>query len=256
MRIIAVTQQKGGVGKTTSVANLAAAFARRGLRVLAVDVDPQGSLSLSLGVDPVEVTATIADAMLHGAPVPVQPTQVPGLDLCPATRVLADAEFDLFKKLGRERFLARVLEGFKGVGYDFVLLDTPPSLGLLTVNCIVAAHRLFVPVSPALLGAAGLRDLLTTVEEIRTGITPQVSIGGVFVTFADRTVAARRAEQELRDDLGEMVLRTAITRRVTHEYAAQAGVPAVVLEPNSVAAAEYTALAEEVLARVHDRPAT
>ncbi len=251
MKTIAVAQQKGGVGKTTSVANLAAALAAAGHRVLAVDCDPQGSLTLALGIDPLEVTATIGDAMVSGQPVPLRATQVPGLELCPATRLLADVEFDLAPRVGRERFLARTLKQLAD-RFDLAVLDSPPSLGLLTINCLTAAESVFVPVTPTLLGTAGLRDLLATVDEIREGINPGLVIGGVFLTLADnRTIAGRRAEAELREQLGPLVMTTTIGRRIAHEYSAQAGIPAVALEPTGTAAAEYLALAEEVLNRVH-----
>jgi chromosome partitioning protein len=251
LKTLAIAQQKGGVGKTTSAANMGAALARRGFRVLVVDCDPQGSLTLALGYDPVDVTVTIADAMLSGAAVPTVPTRVPGLDLCPGTRFLADVEFQLAPKVGRERYLARTLGSLNG-GYDFAILDSPPSLGLLTINCLTASDAVFVPVTPSLLGTAGLRDLIATVEEVREGINPSLKIGGVFVTFADsRTVAGRRAETELREDLGELVMNATIVRRIAHEYSAQAGLPVVALEPESVAAEEYLALAEEVLDRVN-----
>lgn len=250
MRTFAIAQQKGGVGKTTSAANLGASFAAMGRRVLAVDCDPQGSLTLTLGTDPVGVTSTVGDAMLAGAPMPVLKTPVSGLELCPATRLLADAEFQLAPKVGRERYLARTLSR-TAAAYDIVILDCPPSLGLLTINCLTAAEAVLVPVTPSLLGTAGLRDLLATVEEIREGINPALRIGGIFVTFADpRTVAGRRAEAELREDLGDLVLHTTIGRRIAHEYSAQAGLPVVALEPDSPAATEYRALAEEVLGRV------
>ena len=250
MRIIAVAQQKGGVGKTTSVANLAAAFAGWGQRVLVVDCDPQGSLTLALGVDPVEVTSTVGDAMLDCAPVPILTTRVPRLDLCPANRVLADAEFRLAPKVGRERFLARTLVDLRD-DYDLVLLDAPPSLGLLTLNCLTAAEIVFVPVTPSILGTAGLRDLLATVDEIKEGINPGLRIGGVFVTFADqRTIAGKRVEDELREDLGSMVMNSTIARRIAHEYSTQAGYPVLALDPSSSAAAEYRALAEEIRRRV------
>jgi chromosome partitioning protein len=250
VRTIAITQQKGGVGKTTSVANLGAAFAREGQRVLAVDCDPQGSLTLAFGMDPVDVSSTIGDAMLAGDEIPLSKTNVPNLDLCPATRILADVEFQLAPKVGRERYLARTLRQLED-RYDLVILDSPPSLGLLTINCLTAADSVFVPVTPTLLGTAGLRDLLATVEEIREGIAPGLQVGGVFVTFADqRTVAGKRAEGELREDLGEVIMKNTICRRIAHEYSAQAGVPVVALEPGSAAAAEYVALAEEVSDRV------
>lgn len=253
MQTIAIAQQKGGVGKTTSSANLGAAFARRGLRVLLVDCDPQGSLSLCFGVDPLEVRHTIGDAMLSGCPLPTTATRIENLTLTPATRVLADVEYQLAPRVGRERYLLRTLQQAAD-RFDLVVLDTPPSLGLLTVNCLTAASAVFMPVTPSLLGAAGLRDLLATVDEVREGINPGLAIGGVFVTFADsRTIAGKRAESELREDLGEMVLNTTIGRRIAHEYSAQAGLPAVAQEPEGQAAAEYLALAEEIYDRVHVR---
>ena len=252
MRILAVAQQKGGVGKTTSTVNLAAAMAMRGQRVLALDADPQGSLTLALGVDPEEVDITIGDAMLRGVAVPTQPTAVPNLDLCPASRLLADVEFMLMPKTGRERFMVRCVEELRGE-YDWVVIDTPPSLGLITINCLVATQFLFVPVTPALLSTSGLRDLLQTIDEVRTGgLNPRLQLGGIFVTFADnRTIAGKRTESELREDLGARVMDTTISRRIAHEYATQAGVPVVFSEPTSQAAQEYNALVEEVMQRVN-----
>ena len=250
MHTIVIAQQKGGVAKTTSAANIAAELARHGRRVLAVDCDPQGSLTLALGGDPAEVETTIGDAMLSGAPVPIVSTQVLSLDLVPSTRFLAEAEVQLVSKLGRERYLARALATVAG-RYDYAVIDTPPSLALLTINALTAAEFLFVPVTPGLLGAAGLRDLLQTVDEIREGLNPGLKLSGVFLTFADlRSLAGRRAEAELREDLGELVLTATISRRIAHEYAAQAGLPAVVWEPHGPAALEYRALAQEILNRV------
>lgn len=250
MYIIAITSQKGGVAKTTSTANLAAAFALRGLRVLALDADPQGSLTLSFGIDPVEVSASLADALLQGNPLPTVPTSVPGLDLCPGNRLLSDVEAQLAPRVGRERFLARALHQVR-YSYNFVFLDSPPTLGLLTLNCLTAANALLVPVTPSLLAAAGLRDLLTTVSELRDGINPDLRLAGVFITFADRrTIAGREKEAELREDLGTLVLETTIARRIAHEYGAQAGRPVIVQDPGSIAAAEYRALADEVLRRI------
>ena len=251
MQIITIAQQKGGVGKTTSVANLAVAFAVLGQRVLAVDCDPQGSLTLSLGADPVEISTTIGDAMLADSAPLLSKTAVPNLDLCASSRHLADAEFLLAPKMGREHFLARALQKVEDQ-YDYVFLDTPPSLGLLTINCMAAATWMLVPIAPALLSAAGMRDLLATVSEVQQGINPKLKIAGVFVTFADqKSIAGKRTEAEIREDLGELVFHTTISRRIAHEYAAQSGLPVVLSEPKSMAAAEYRALAQEVFQRVH-----
>jgi chromosome partitioning protein len=151
--------------------------------------------------------------------------------------------------MGRERFLARALPTL-AERFDVVLLDSPPSLGLLTINCLAAAQLLFIPVAPALLSAAGLRDLLTTVEEIRQGIHPGLRIGGVFITFADRTLAAKRGEADLREDLGKLALQVTISRRVAHEYAAHAGKPSIALDPEGIAAGKYRQLTEEIWSRV------
>ena len=253
MRILAVTQQKGGVGKTTSSANIAAGLALRGHRTLAIDTDPQGSLTLALGIDPDTVEVTIGDAMLNGLDLPTLPIAgVPQLDLCPSSRLLADVEALLMPKTGRERFMIRTLEAVRGE-YDWIVIDTPPSLGLITINALVAAEHLFVPVTPMLLSTAGLRDLLQTIDEVRQGgLNPRLRLGGVFVTFSDqRSVAGKRTESELREDLGDMVMNSTISRRIAHEYAVQAGLPVVVAAPDSPAAQEYNALVEEVVDRVN-----
>lgn len=257
MHIVAIAQQKGGVGKTTSVANLGAGMALRGKRVLMIDCDPQGSLTLALGVDPFEVEETIGDALLGGYAPKMRATSLKNLFLCPASRSLADTEFMLAPKVGREKFLARSLEKLvqqEKVPFDYVILDTPPSLGLLTINCLAATRDLLVPVTPALLGTAGMRDLIATVEEVQQGINSSLRLTGVFITFADqKTIAGRRTEQEIREDLGELVFQTTISRRIAHEYAAQAGLPTCATEPKGLAAQEYLALTQEVLNRVHSK---
>ena len=187
--------------------------------------------------------------MLDGGDAPIVETSVKNLRLCPSARHLADVEYLLAPKVGREKFLARTLERIKD--YDFILLDSPPSLGLLTINGMTAADALLVPVTPTILGTAGLRDLLTTVEEVKSGIKPDLRVLGAFITFADRrSIAGTRAEDEIREDLGSMVFTQTITRRIAHEYATQAGTPIIAAEPKSIAAHEYAALAKEILNRV------
>ena len=249
MKILSVVQQKGGVAKTTSVANLGAIFAMQGYRVAVIDCDPQGSLTLALGHDPMSVERTIGDVMMDQGAIPLLETGVPNLRLCPSARHLADTEYLLAPKVGREKFLERALATLDG--YDYVFLDSPPSLGLLTINGLAAADALLIPVTPALLGAAGLRDLLATIDEVRAGIKPNLRVLGAFITFADRrSIAGARAEDEIREDLGDLVFQTTISRRIAHEYATQAGVPAVAFDAKGIAAREYLALAEEISQRV------
>ncbi|MEO7125077.1 MAG: AAA family ATPase [Nakamurella sp.] len=251
-RVIAMCNQKGGVGKTTSTINLGAAFAEYGRRVLLVDLDPQGALSAGLGVAAHELDRTIYNLMLEPKTQitdVLMPTRLPGVDLLPANIDLSAAEVQLISEVGREQTLARVLRPLAPM-YDFILIDCQPSLGLLTVNALACAHEVLMPLAAEFFSLRGVALLVDTVDKIQTRINPDLTIGGVLVTMFDgRTVHARDVVAMLVERFGDLVFDTVISRTVKFPETTVAGEPITTYAPTSSGAEAYRALAREVIAR-------
>lgn len=251
-RIIAIANQKGGVGKTTTTANLGAAFAERGAQVLLIDFDPQSSLSLSLGFEVLKLERTVYDALLDsGNPVSLdsvtRPTSMPGLFLAPSSIELAKAEPELFGEMSREYFLKNAIQASERA-YDFILIDCSPSLGILTTNALAAADQVLVPVQADYLAFRGA-DLLirTTVEKVRRRLNPRLELAGVLVTmFNSRTTHAREVLDEIRATYGEKVFRTVIKQSTRIKEAPVSGEPLLTYDPHNVLSQAYRELALEI----------
>jgi len=248
-RIYAIAQQKGGVGKTTTVINLGAALAAQGRRVLLVDLDPQGALTAGLGKNPLALSLTVYD-VLRGSEAGIGQVILKteaGLDLVPANIDLAAAEIQLASEPGRERILAEKLNPVLGA-YDFVLIDCPPSLGLLTLNALMAATDVLIPVQAQYFALRGLDLLLSTIEKVKARINPSLAVRGIVVTMVDgRTVHSREALDELRNTYKQLVCKTVIPQTIKIADAQVAAQPIHAFAPASNAAEAYQRLAEEVL---------
>lgn len=251
-RVIALCNQKGGVGKTTSTINLGAALAEYGRRVLMIDLDPQGALSAGLGVASHELDRTIYNLMLEPSTAITDvlvPTRVPGVDLLPANIDLSAAEVQLINEVGREQTLGRVIRPLVPM-YDYILIDCQPSLGLLTVNALACAHEVLMPLAAEFFSLRGVALLVDTVEKVQSRINPDIRIGGVLVTMFDgRTVHARDVVAMLVERFGDLVFDTVISRTVKFPETTVAGEPITTYAPNSSGADAYRALAREVIAR-------
>ncbi len=251
-RVLALCNQKGGVGKTTSTINLGAALAGYGRKVLLVDLDPQGALSAGLGVASHELDRTIYNLMLERSTQITDvlvPTRVPGMDLIPANIDLSAAEVQLINEVGREHTLARALRPVLHA-YDYVLIDCQPSLGLLTVNALACAHGVVIPLAAEFFSLRGVALLVDTIEKVQERINPELGIDGVLVTMFDgRTVHARDVVSMLIQRFGDDVYDTVIARTVKFPETTVAGEPITSYAPTSPAAEAYRALAREVIAR-------
>jgi chromosome partitioning protein len=245
-RVIAFANQKGGVAKTTSTLNLAVALAEVGKRVLTVDLDPQGNLTMSQGLNPDTIERSMYDVLVHRLPLE-QVIHKGEIDLAVSSIDLAGAELALSAMIGRERALERALLPHKGE-YDYVLIDTPPSLGLLTINALVASDGVIVPVQCEYLSLRGLVQLENTLSMIRENLNPHVAIQGILPTMFDgRTLHAREAVEILQENFGDLVFKTRIRKTVRYAEAPVKGLSVLKYEPQGSAAQAYRDLAKEVM---------
>ena len=245
-RVIALANQKGGVAKTTTTLNLGAAFAEQGMRVLLVDLDPQGNLTMSQGLNPDSIERSMFDVLVHQLPIR-EVIQRAETDLAVSSIDLAGAELALSSLIGRERALHKALVGVKDE-YDFVLIDTPPSLGLLTINALVAANGVIVPVQCEYLSLRGLVQLENTLSMIRENLNPDVEIQGILPTMYDsRTLHSREAVEILQENFGDLVFGTRIRKTIRYAEAPVKGTSILKYDPQGTAAEAYRDLAKEVL---------
>jgi chromosome partitioning protein len=254
MQVITVANQKGGVGKTTTAINLGTALAATGKRVLLIDIDPQGNASTGLGVGRNERDCSIYDVLLGEVPLAkaVIATCVPGLDLVPATVDLSGAEIELVEYEERTHRLSRALSR-TDQHWDVVLIDCPPSLGLLTLNAMVASNSLLVPLQCEFFALEGLSQLLNTVERIRERFNPGLSIIGVALTMYDRrNRLTEQVSADVRAVLGRVVFETVIPRNVRLSEAPSHGLPALIYDFRCSGSEAYIALARELLTRLPD----
>jgi chromosome partitioning protein len=248
-RIIAIVNQKGGVGKSTTAVNLGASLALMGRRVLLVDIDPQGNTTTGVGIDKRAIDGDSYSVLLDRARIAdvVQPTDVENLWILPATLALAGAEIELVTSEGREHRLKEALAAAGG-DYDYVLIDCPPSLGLLTVNALTAAGEIIIPVQAEYYALEGLSQLTTIVERVRAGLNPELDILGVLITMFDgRTRLATEVLDEVHRFFPERVFHTQIPRNIRLSEAPSFGKPAVLFDPKSRGAQAYIALARETI---------
>jgi chromosome partitioning protein len=245
-RVISFANQKGGVAKTTTTLNLGVALSEKGLRVLLVDLDPQGNLTMSQGLNPDTIERSMFDVLVHRLPID-EVIHHQEVDVAVSSIDLAGAELALSSMIGRERALEKAIAPVKET-YDYILIDTPPSLGLLTINALVASNGVIVPVQCEYLSLRGLVQLENTLSMIRENLNPEVGIEGILPTMYDsRTLHAREAVEILQENFGELVFSTRIRKTVRYAEAPVKGNSVLKYDPNGSAAEAYRDLAKEVL---------
>src|SRR6266540_958151 len=253
-RVLALCNQKGGVGKTTSTINLGAALAEYGRRILLVDFDPQGALSVGLGIQPHQLDRTVYNLLMERGTSfehVLLKTNVPGMDLLPSNIDLSAAEVQLVSEVAREMTLKRALKPLMA-DYDYIVIDCQPSLGLLTVNALTAAHKVIVPLECEFFALRGVALLTETIEKVQERLNPELELDGILATMYDsRTVHSREVLARVVEAFDDRVFHTVIGRTVRFPETTVAGEPITTYASNSVGAAAYRQLAREVLARCH-----
>ncbi|AVX32299.1 MULTISPECIES: ParA family protein [unclassified Carboxydocella] len=250
-KVIAIANQKGGVAKTTTAVNLSACLAVKGRKTLLIDIDPQGNASSGLGVDKDKLDVCIYDVIINGLPLlhAALPAEIANLEVVPATIQLAGAEIELVAMIGRESKLKKALEKIRDK-YDYIIIDCPPSLGLLTLNALTAADSILIPIQCEYYALEGLGQLLNTIELVQKHLNPDLQIEGVLCTMFDaRTNLSLQVVEEVKKHFPEKIFKTIIPRNVRLSEAPSYGQPIITYDPRSKGAEMYQELAEEVIER-------
>lgn len=248
-KIMAIANQKGGVGKTTTAFNLGSCMALAGAKVLLIDADPQANATSGLGLDPRQAKASIYECLVDGYPAreAIQPTAIDNLEILTARIDLVGAEPELINRPQRERVLAKVLEPVRD-DYDFILIDCSPSLGFITINALTAADSVIIPVQAEYFALEGISQLLNTIRIIKSRLKPQLEIEGFLLTMYDaRLRLANSIYEELKSHFGKMVFNTVIPRNIKLSESPSHGMPVILYDPDSRGAISYLQLAKEVL---------
>lgn len=252
VRVVAITNQKGGVGKTTTAINLGASLAYAGRKVLLIDLDPQGNASTGIGIEPADRTASTYDLLMEDAPLSAvtRPTKFENLSVVPATTDLSSTDVDLVGNTKRAFLLRNAIQAAQPKSFDIILIDCPPSLSLLTVNALVAANSVLVPLQAEFFALEGLSQLMLTIREVRDTANPMLRIDGVVLTMYDRrNNLSRQVEDDARATLGDLVYRATIPRNVRLSEAPSYAMPIQQYDPHSKGAQAYNILATEFIRR-------